>query len=66
MPILFEAIEKGQDHGSVECGDIERDGFHLQLPVRVLQEQTKCVSITGDSLRADMFMLQQVFDEESL
>jgi len=66
MSIALQAIKERQDQRGIPCGDFYRGGFGLQLLVRVLKEESKRIAVAGYRLRADVFMLEQMFDKESL
>jgi hypothetical protein len=66
MSLLLQAIEKGQDQGSIPCADGYRRRFDFDLPVRILKQEPKGIAVTGNGLRADMFMLNQMFSEKPL
>src|SRR5260370_41861817 len=61
MSIVLQAIKKRQDQRGIPCADFYRGRFDLQLLVRVLKEELKSIAIAGYRLRADVYMLEQMF-----
>ena len=66
MSIYLETIEKGQDHIGFQRSNGERRRLNPQFFVCKLKQQAKRVTVAGNGLRTDMFLLQQMLNEERL
>jgi len=57
VPLALESVEKRQDLRSVEIRERQGRGPLSKLPLAELEEQTKCVPVAGDGLRAGITLL---------
>src|SRR6266436_5724643 len=57
MSIFLQAVEEGQNHGGIQCFNLESDRLGLQMLFDILKKQAKRVTVTRRRLRTDMLVL---------